>query len=300
MNFTRELAHRPAMARVVLGVVLAWCAGAQPVMALDLAPLWDHRQPAESERRFQQALLAASGDDTLILKTQIARTHGLRGDFARARQLLGDMAPAIAQAGAEARARHALEWGRTYSSAAHPPETQTPEARREARARFEQALKIARTARLDDIAIDALHMLAFVDTAPADQLRWGHEALALATASEQPAARRWEPSLRHNVGYALHRLGRHDEALAQFSQALSLRERGSDAAATRVARWMVAWTLRSLGRLDEALALQLRLEREGHEANAPDPYVHEELEAIYRALGNDERAAHYARLSKAR
>ena len=67
----------------------------------------------------------------------------------------------------------------------------------------------------------------------------------------------------------------------------------------RVAHWMVANTLRLMGRLDEARDIQLRLEREWDEAREPDPYVFEELEAIYKAQGNIERAAHYAARLKA-
>ena len=68
----------------------------------------------------------------------------------------------------------------------------------------------------------------------------------------------------------------------------------SDAQATRVANWMVAWTMRSLGRIDEALEIQLRLEREGDAAAAPDPYVFEELEHLYRQKHDEPRARHYA------
>ena len=42
--------------------------------------------------------------------------------------------------------------------------------------------------------------------------------------------------------------------------------------------------------------MQLRLETEGDAAGEPDPYVFEELEALYQAKGDLERAAHYARL----
>jgi hypothetical protein len=56
-----------------------------PVMAIDLEPLWDFKRPELSEQRFKAALEKASGDDTLILQTQIARTHGLRKNFDAAR-----------------------------------------------------------------------------------------------------------------------------------------------------------------------------------------------------------------------
>jgi tetratricopeptide (TPR) repeat protein len=267
-------------------------------MAIDLAPLWNFGDPGQSEQRFRAALATATGDDALVLQTQIARSYGLRGDFAKAREILQGLEPQLPGAGVEARTRHALELGRTFASAAHPPESLTPEAKQRARAAYQQAYEIARRGELDGLAVDALHMLAFVDTEPADQLRWGQEALAIAEASPQPAARKWEASLRNNIGYALYQLGRYDEALDQFKQAVVLREKGEDVPAQRVAHWMVAWTLRALNRTDEALAIQLRLEREHEAAGAPSAYVFEELELLYRAKGDRQRADHYAELKK--
>ena len=116
--------------------------------------------------------------------------------------------------------------------------------------------------------------------------------------SSQPAARKWEASLRNNIGSALHQLKRYDEALTQFRQAVVLREHGQDAEATRAAHWMVGWTLRALNRLDEALEIQLRLERECEAAGVPDRYVFEELAALYRAKGNEVRAQWYAERRK--
>lgn len=93
------------------------------------------------------------------------------------------------------------------------------------------ALTIAQAEALDGLAIDTLHMLAFVNSAPADQLRWGLQALAVMEASSQPAGRvEWEGSLRNNVGYALHQLGRYAEALAQFELAQVWRERTGSSA----------------------------------------------------------------------
>jgi tetratricopeptide (TPR) repeat protein len=265
-------------------------------MALDLAPLWDYAKPELSEQRFRAALDGASADERLILQTQIARTYGLRRDFAKAQDVLRIVEPEVGSAGFEARTRYSLELGRSYSSATHPPESQTAEAKALARAAYMSALQTARAGQLDDLAIDAIHMLAFVDTAPADQLKWGNEALAVVEASKQPAARKWEASIRHNIGHALHQLGRYPEALDQFKQAAAVRERGTNGEATRTAYWMIAWTLRALKRNDEALAIQLRLERECEAAGQPDAYVFEELEILYRESGDKARAAHYASL----
>ncbi|HEY9064155.1 MAG TPA: tetratricopeptide repeat protein [Burkholderiaceae bacterium] len=286
-------------ARIAASILLSLAAsspGVARAAAVDLAALWDFAKPELSEQRFRAALAGASPDDALILQTQIARTHGLRGEFAKAREILRSVEPQLAAASAEVKVRYALELGRSYASPAHPAESQTPEARERARGAYQQALDQAKAAQLDGLAVDALHMFAFVDTAPADQLRWGREALAVVEASNQEAAKRWEASIRNNVGLALHQLGRYDEALAELNAALALRERGSNPQAVREARWMVAWTLRALGRTDEALAIQLRLERENDAAGMRDEYVYEELAELYKRKGDAERAAHYAAL----
>lgn len=97
-------------------------------MAIELSTLWDFNHPELSEQRFRAALLTASADDALILQTQIARTFGIRRDFSQARQILADIEPQIQSAGVEAKVHYYLELGRTYSSATHPPESQTSEA----------------------------------------------------------------------------------------------------------------------------------------------------------------------------
>jgi tetratricopeptide (TPR) repeat protein len=267
-------------------------------MAIDLSPLVDFSKPELSEQRLRAALATANIDDALILQTQIARTCGLRRDFARAREILGSIEPQIQTASTEARVYHALELGRTLVSATHPPESQTLEAKELARSAYLRAFALAKAERFDGLAVDALHMLAFVDTAPLDQLKWGQEALAIVETSPQPSAKKWEASLRNNAGYALHQLGRYDEALGQFRQAVVLRERGKDTEATRAAHWMVAWTLRALDRLDEALEIQLRLERECDAAGAPDTYIFEELEILYRGSGDEVRAEQYSEKRK--
>src|SRR5580692_1962854 len=267
-------------------------------MAIDLGPLWDFDHPEISEQRFREALNSASPDDTLILQTQIARTYGLRRDFERARSTLRMIEPQVQRASAQAQVRYALELGRTYASATHTQGAVASEEKDIARMQYSRALDIARGAKLDALGIDAVHMLAFVDTAPADQLRWAQEALALVEQTSQPDAKKWEASIRNNTGYALHQLGRFEEALAQFELALALREKGTNAQATLIARWMIAWTLRAMGRVEEALDMQLKLEADCAALGKPDPYVFEELELLYRQQGDAARADAYAERRK--
>jgi len=263
-------------------------------MAMDVAPLWNYSDPEGSERRFREALATANGDDALELQTQIARTYGLRRRFAEARQVLAGIEAAIPRASAQPQVRFHLELGRTYASATHEPQEITPEAREKARSAYTEAFAKAKAARLDYLAIDALHMMNTVDAEPADQLAWDEKALAYMEASSQEEAKKWEGSLRNNLGYAYHLAGRYDEALVQFRLSLAAHERNGRAANVRIAHWMIARTLRLQGKVQEAIAIQLRLEREWNEAGDPDPYVYEELEKLYRDAGNADLAEAYA------
>lgn len=268
-------------------------------MTIDLSDLWDYNQPEASEQRFRAALATASLDDALILQTQIARTYGLRRDFSRAHQILAEMAPQIPGASAEVQTHYYLELGRTYSSATHRQESQTTETKELARVAYGRAVDLARDAHLDGLAIDALHMMTFVDTATEDQVDWNRKAIALMQSSSQADAWKWEGSLRNNLGYALYLQGRYDDALLEFELALAARERDGNPSTIRIAWWMIAWTLRALDRLNEAVEIQLRLEKECAAAGEPDPYVFEELELLYRALGDSERADVYTALRTA-
>lgn len=262
-------------------------------MALDLNSLWDHGKPALSESRFREALIGATPDDALILETQIARTFGIRADFGRARSVLASIEPRLGAAAPEAQVRYFLELGRTYASATHPAAARTPENRETAGTHFMRAFHLAEAAGLDDLAIDALHMMVFVHTLPAQQLEWNEKAITYMEQSSQPQAKRWEASLRNNVGYARYLAGEYEEALRQFQQSLAAHERSGRARHVRIAHWMIASTYRAQGRFEEAIAIQLRLEREWDEANEADPYVFDELAHLYQAIGNQERADHY-------
>lgn len=269
-----------------------WCSAV--AAAIDLSALWDFGNPQLSEQRFVAAMDGASADERLVLQTQIARTWGLRRDFARVRELLAPVGLALSGASAEVRVRYWLELGRSHASAAHEDGEQTPASREAARAHFLRAHELAEKARLDGLAIDALHMMVFVDTEPDQQLAWNRRALAVLERSAQPEARRWEGSLRNNIGYALHLKGEHDAAVEQFRLSRAAYARDGRTRNVRVADWMIARTRRVQGRYEEALQLQLGLESAWEREGGSDPFVWRELEAIYRALGDDAKARHYA------
>jgi hypothetical protein len=74
----------------------------------------------------------------------------------------------------------------------------------------------------------------------------------------------------------------------------ALRERAGQPQGIHVARWMVAHTLRLLGRHDEALAIQTDLARRGDATGQPDHHVFDELALLAQARGDAAEAARWA------
>jgi tetratricopeptide (TPR) repeat protein len=245
---------------------------------VDLDALWDFGDPAASEQRFRAALAAADGEDAAVLRTQLARALGLQRRFGEAEATLSTVdageSPLVAT-------HLDLERGRVLRSGGDQAA---------ARPFFVGALDRADAAGLDFLAADAAHMLAIAESGEA-QVPWAERALRIAQASDDPRARRWVGSVTHNLGWTMHDLGRYEEALGYFEQALAFRVAQGDQDSVKVARWTVARCLRSLGRYDEALAIQ----RELREAGPGAGYIDEELGELLLATGQPEAAApHFA------
>jgi len=254
------------------------------VASVDIEAMWNFGDPAASERRFDDALRQAHGEDALILHTQIARTYSLRGRFSDAHGELDRVEHEAGVPSAEVGVRLLLERGRTWRS--------SDDAAR-AEPMFRAAWERARAAGLDFLAADAAHMVALVVSDPVEQISWNQKAIDFATNSVQAKAKRWLASLHNNLAWTLHGLGRYEEALEHFQIALSERERRGEAGETRVAQWAVARCLRSMARYDEALAIQLRLQSESETAGDPDGYIYEEIGELKLVQGDPAAARPY-------
>lgn len=275
-------------AAALLAAALALPCSAPLQAAVDLDALWDFASPDLSEQRFRQALAAAGADDALVLRTQIARTLGLRGRFDDALRELDAVEPLLAAAGPAPRVHALLERGRTLRSSGQP---------RAAAPLFEQAFELADRARLEFLAADALHMVALVQPTPETQIAVNRRVVAYAQNAQDPRARRWDAAALNNIGVTLNQAGRHAEALPVLQDALAAYQRAGRPRNVLVARWMVAHTLRLLGRLDEALRLQRALEADWAAAGGQDPFVFDEIAEIHAARGDVDRAAHYRALA---
>jgi tetratricopeptide (TPR) repeat protein len=80
---------------------------------------------------------------------------------------------------------------------------------------------------------------------------------------------------------------------------LQWREVQSSRPKIRIARWCIARALRSLGRLDEALALQQAIQQELTDEGTTDGYVLEELAECLLALDRAVEAQPYFRAAYA-
>jgi hypothetical protein len=98
-----------------------------------------------------------------------------------------------------------------------------------------RALSLAKASELDDLAIDALHMMAFVDTEPDPQLRWGLEALAFLVASTQPQGKKWKAHCGTTSATPCTFQKRYEEAVDQFRLSLEARRRDGSETGVRVA-----------------------------------------------------------------
>ncbi|CAB4710640.1 MAG: tetratricopeptide repeat protein [Actinobacteria bacterium] len=228
----------------------------------DWTSLWDFDDPSASERRLRAAAEGDPGGRDVML-TQVARALGLQQRYDDAAAILD----AIVSDDPEVTARRHLERGRLLRSSGSPAES---------RPHFERAAAVAATAGQEALQIDALHMLALV-AEPEQALAITADALALARAATEQAAIDWDASLLNNLGMTHADAGDFEAALPLFEEALAARERIGDRTRTRVARWMIGWCLRELGRPAEALRVQRELKADLDSTGDHDPYVDEEL-----------------------
>lgn len=258
-----------------------------------LAELWDFDAPEESARRFQEAArdAAAASDSTCELEalTQLARAHGLQGNFDEANRIL-DRVDARLDGAAPSRPalRSKLERGRVLNGskqkdAAYPL--------------FVEAWHLARQLGEDGLAVDAAHMVAIAKLNEPDvSLDWNLEALALAESSAAEDAQRWRGSLYNNIGWTHFERDEYEKALAVFRQAVAFREKQAQPKPLLIAKWSVARTLRALKRTNEALAAQKQLVAEYETLGLePTGFVYEELAECKLELGQPGHRELFAR-----
>ena len=255
----------------------------------DIESLWDYQDPGATERAFRDLLpLARATLDTsyyLQLMTQIARTQGLRQQFDAAHATLDTVSIMLSDRFPVAEIRYLLERGRVYNSSGNPEGSQRY---------FLEAWGMALEHSEEYHEVDALHMMGIV-TPPAEQLKWSLRAMRASEQARDARARKWLGPLYNNIGWSYHDLGRYERALEFFEKSLAWRTAEKDEHGTRIARWTIGRVYRSLGRIDEALAIHRALEREISDKGLDqDGYVFEELAECLLLTGAEREARTYA------
>ena len=257
----------------------------------DFDRLWNYGDPAATAEKFRALLprFAASDDRDrhAQLLTQIARTHGLRRDFETSVTILAEAEALIDETTPVAQVRLLLERGRTFRSSGDPDA---------ARPFFTEAFERANAIEAEFHAVDAAHMLGIVESGDLS-LEWNRRAIAAAEAASDPRARNWLGALYNNTAWTLHDSGDLDGALDLFEKCLAWHEEKGTGRPRLIAKWAVARALRSLGRVDDALARQEAL-RDEWAASEFDPsgYVFEEIgECLLLLAREDEAPAAFAK-----
>jgi tetratricopeptide (TPR) repeat protein len=229
----------------------------------ELAALWDFSDPAASEARFLDAIAIREVDTpaNLELATQLARAVGLQGRFDEAKAILGP----IDSPNERVMTRKYLELGRVLNSEGSPDK---------AIPCFKEALRLAQNTGDSYLQVDTYHMLAIADRD--NSAKWMGLGLDIAETSDNERIRVWYGILSNNHAWTLHDSGEYSLALTGFKVALEVFQECGGPEQIHETWWSVARCLRSLGRNDEARAIQQRLAAE----DPSDPYVDEELAAL--------------------
>jgi len=253
----------------------------------DFDKFWDYNQSEKTETQFRSLLETAreSADRSYLaqLLTQIARTQGLQRKFDEAHRTLDEVEKMLDEGLRTAKVRYLLERGRAFNSSKHPDK---------ARPLFLEAWELAQAAGEDSHAVDAAHMMGIIE-APGPALEWNERAIAFAERSDNARARGWLGSLYNNVGWIYHGKSEYGKALELFEKALELRQEKKQEPQLRIAKWCVARTLRSLGRVEEALGRQRELLAALEAIGEEDGFVFEELGECLLLLGKAEQSRPY-------
>lgn len=248
--------------------------------------LWDDEDPAGTEAAFRSLLprAAESGDAGYHaqLLSQIARTQGLQGRFEDALRTLAE-AESLPGLDHTSHIRLLLERGRVLNSSGDPAAS---------RSYFLGAWHLACEVSEDAYAVDAAHMLGIVETDDEGR-QWNARALMFSQTSSDPAAQRWQGPLYNNTGWDHHDQGHYEEALACFQQALEAYRRTGKEREVQIASWCVARALRSLGQVEEALAMQEQNLRALARTTPSNGHLHQEIGECLLALGRSDEARPY-------
>jgi tetratricopeptide (TPR) repeat protein len=250
----------------------------------DLGRLWNATDPQVSEAAYRALLpeaeaLAPHDRCSLIdVHTAIARCEMLQNKFAPARASLAEAERLLNEQDAayrvSSRIRWCIETGRLQVLEKTPSQ---------ARARFAEAWSLALNSGEDALAVEIALLIAPVEPQK-QQPEWIARGIRLAEESPQPGAKRWLGNLYSASGWKLFEVRQFEAALGAFQKALShLKSHGTEREVF-VAKWSIGKLLRTMGRAEEALAIQNALLADLGVGKQKDGRLFEELAECLHSL----------------
>jgi tetratricopeptide (TPR) repeat protein len=128
---------------------------------------------------------------------------------------------------------------------------------------------------------------------PDENLAWNRKGLDVVEQTSDARAQPWGGSLYNNIGWGYHAQEQYEQALDAFSKALEWRQVQGDPREILIARWCIARTLRSTGRVEEALRQQQALQEAWKPLGGSDGYTEEELGECLLVLDRLDEARPY-------
>jgi len=279
------------MIQIILLLVLLFIvlnSMAEEISPPDFDLLWNYSDPASTDLEFQKIYdefqNTASASYLTQLLSQQARTKGLQSKFQEGFTLIEKAESILPADDHLSKVRILLEKGRLFNSSGNRDNAMTL---------FLEAKDLAVAGGFDLFAIDAVHMLGIADI-PENQIKWNLLAITMIEDTESKKAKNWLGPLLNNTGWSYFDLAEYEEAMELFVKSLQWREEIGDENGTRIAKWTIARTKRALKLYDEALEIQLALEKEIIDKGLEkDGYVYEELAELYLIIENTEKSKEY-------
>lgn len=252
---------------------------------------WSLGYPDKVETKLReflpQAQILQNKSIYLQILSQIALAQAMQKKFDEAHKTLDEAESMLTPEYDFAKARILLERGRTFQQASSITQAQDY---------FERSYALSIKNKFDSHAINAAHMIAIAADKNEDKIKWNQLAIDLALRTQDTKARAWLGSIYNNLGQNYLSEKEFDKALIAFQKALEYRIEEAYAPNIRVAKWAIGRALRSLNRLDEALAIQQELLNEYEAISKSENYevpveifklvrgfVYEELAELYQA-----------------
>lgn len=251
--------------------------------------IWAFGDPIAIEQGFnnllEQKKIQQDMSTYLQILTQLALAQALQKKFDEAHATLDKAEKLLTNDNKMAQVRIQLEHGRVFHQSGNISQ---------ARNYFEQTYALSAEYKFDYHTVNAAHMIAIVAASTDEKIAWNKRAIAIAMESGDKRAQEWLGSLYNNLGQNYLEAGQFENALSAFKWANEYREKEGYAPNIRFANWAIARALRSLNRIDEALAIHLKLldeyNRLAANASIDMPmemftltrgWIHEELAELY-------------------